>query len=57
MKKINVTCLAAILCVAGLEGLAILKGMDGSFFGVVIAVLAGLGGYQVGLNTPTPPQN
>jgi len=56
MKKINPIVLIAIVCVAGLEALAILKGMDGSFFGVVIAAIAGLGGYQVGLNTPTPPK-
>jgi hypothetical protein len=56
MKKLNPTCIIAMILVAVLEGLAIYKGTDGSFFGIVIAAIAGLGGYQVGLNTPTPPK-
>jgi len=56
MKKINPIVLVAIICVTGLEVLAIMKGINGSFFGIVVAAIAGLGGYQVGLNTPTPPQ-
>jgi hypothetical protein len=56
MKKINIITLVAIIAITGLETLAILKGIDGTFFGVVIAAIAGLGGYQVGLKASTPPK-
>jgi len=41
------TPIAAMICIAGLEALALIKGMDGALFGVVVAALAGLGGYEI----------
>ena len=41
------TPIVAMLCIVGLEALAILKGVDGATFGIVIAALAGLGGYEI----------
>lgn len=37
----------AMICIAGLEALALMKGIDGALFGIVVAALAGLGGYQM----------
>lgn len=37
----------AMLCIAGLESLAMVKGINGALFGIVIAALAGLGGYEI----------
>jgi len=41
------TPVVAMICIAGLEALAMYKGVNGATFGLVIAALAGLGGYQV----------
>lgn len=41
------TPIVAILCITGLEVCAVLKGIDGAIFGIVIAALAGLGGYEI----------
>ena len=41
------TPIVAMICIAGLEALALLKGIDGAVFGFVIAALAGLGGYEI----------
>ena len=40
------TPIIAMMCIAGLEALAIWKGIDGATFGLVVAALAGLGGYE-----------
>lgn len=40
------TPIVALVCIAGLEALALAKGVDGATFGLVIAALAGLGGYE-----------
>jgi len=40
------TPIIAMVCIAGLEALAIMKGVNGATFGLVIAALAGLGGYE-----------
>lgn len=37
----------AMLCISGLEAFAISQGIDGAVFGIVIAALAGLGGYEL----------
>ena len=37
----------AMLCIAGLEAFAISQGVNGAVFGIVIAALAGLGGYEI----------
>jgi len=44
--KIKIT-ITAILVIAYLETLAILKGIDGYLFGLVIAVISGLAGYKI----------
>ena len=41
------TPIVAMLCITALEVVALLKGINGAVFGVVIAALAGLGGYQI----------
>ncbi|MBA7640079.1 hypothetical protein ES703_47744 [subsurface metagenome] len=41
------TPVVAIICIAGLEALALVKGVDGAMMGIVIAAIAGLGGYGV----------
>ncbi len=45
MKKIET--LAAICGIVILEGIALYKGIDGTIFSMVIATLAGLGGYYL----------
>lgn len=41
------TPIVAMVCIAGLEVVALLKGINGAVFGIVIAALAGLGGYEI----------
>ena len=41
------TPIAAMICIAGLEALALVKGVDGATLGLVVAALAGLGGYEL----------
>lgn len=41
------TPIVAMVCIAGLEAFALAKGVDGVGFGLVIAALAGLGGYEL----------
>ena len=41
------TPIVAMLCIAALEVIALLKGVNGAGFGMVIAALAGLGGYEI----------
>ncbi|MBA7592051.1 hypothetical protein ES708_34224 [subsurface metagenome] len=41
------TPIVAIICIAGLEALAMVKGINGAVFGIVITALAGLGGYEL----------
>jgi len=38
----------AIICITFLEAIAMLKGIDGSMFGMVIGFISGLAGYYVG---------
>jgi len=42
----KVTPIIAILCIAGLEIVAITQGIDGATFGLVIAAIAGLAGWE-----------
>lgn len=51
-QNINLT-LIAILTIATLEAIALMKGIDGAAFGIVIAVIAGLAGYKI--KAPTKP--
>ena len=41
------TPIVAMVLIAGLEALALAKGVDGAVFGFVVAALAGLGGYEI----------
>ncbi|MBA7573638.1 hypothetical protein ES708_15436 [subsurface metagenome] len=41
------TPIVVMLCIAGLEALALVRGIDGALFGIVVAALAGLGGYEI----------
>jgi len=41
------TPIVAMICIAGLEALALVRGIDGAVFGIVVAALAGLGGYEL----------
>lgn len=37
----------AMLCITALEVVAIMRGIDGAVFGIAIAAIAGLGGYEI----------
>lgn len=39
--------ITAMICIAGLEALAIIKGVNGAIFGLAITAIAGLGGYEI----------
>ena len=39
--------LPAIVCIAILETIALLKGIDGIFFGVAVAAIAGIAGFKI----------
>jgi len=41
------TPIVAMGCITALEVVALCKGVDGAVFGIVIAALAGLGGYEI----------
>lgn len=41
------TPLLAMVCITALEVVALCKGINGAVFGIVIAALAGLGGYEI----------
>lgn len=41
------TPIVAMVCIAALEVVALLQGINGAVFGIVVAALAGLGGYEV----------
>ena len=40
------TPIIAMLCIVALEAIALIKGIDGAVFGIVVTALAGLGGYE-----------
>ena len=37
----------AMICIVTLEVVALIQGVNGAVFGIVIAALAGLGGYEI----------
>ena len=39
--------IVAMVCIAGLEAFAISQDIDGTVLGVVVAAIAGLGGYEL----------
>jgi len=41
------TPIAAMVSIVILEAIALYQGIDGAVFGICIAALAGLGGYQI----------
>lgn len=41
------TPIVAIVAIVILEGIALWKGVNGATFGIVIAAIAGLGGYEL----------
>lgn len=41
------TVIISIICITTLESLAIIYGVDGALFGICIAAISGLGGYQL----------
>ena len=41
------TPVAAMACITLLEVVALCQGINGAVFGIVIAALAGLGGYEI----------
>lgn len=41
------TPIVAMVCIAGLEAFAISQGINGAVLGIVIAAIAGLGGYEL----------
>jgi len=43
-----VKAITAIACLTTLEIVALVQGVDGALFGIVIAAIAGLGGYVMG---------
>lgn len=43
----DLTPIIAIIAIAGLEAAAIMSGIDGAALAASLAVIAGLGGYQV----------
>ncbi len=46
LKTKNIV-LTAILCIAVLEAIALFRGLDGAYFGLVIAAVSGLAGYEI----------
>uniref|UniRef100_A0A6M3JXP9 Uncharacterized protein n=1 Tax=viral metagenome TaxID=1070528 RepID=A0A6M3JXP9_9ZZZZ len=42
----KVTPIIAILCITALEVVAITQGVNGATFGLVVAAIAGLGGWE-----------
>lgn len=41
------TPIVAMFCISGLMALALVQEVDGALFGLVVAALAGLGGYEI----------
>lgn len=41
------TPIVAMICIAGLEALALVNEINGAVLGIVIAAIAGLGGYEL----------
>ena len=48
VAKHKVEAIAAMFCITVLESIALYKGIDGAFLTMVIAVIAGLGGFYIG---------
>ena len=46
-ESIRVVEIVSIICLTVLESVALLQGIDGAYFGLVIAIIAGIGGYEI----------
>jgi len=46
--------ITAMVCITALEAVALYQGINGTVFMLVVAALAGLGGYEVGLYKEKP---
>jgi hypothetical protein len=46
-----------MICITILEGIALMKGIDGMFLSTVIAIIAGLGGFWIGRATSNNGSN
>jgi uncharacterized membrane protein YfbV (UPF0208 family) len=57
MAKHKVEAIAAMFCITVLESIALCKGIDGTFLTMVIAVIAGLGGFWIGRATSNNGSN
>jgi hypothetical protein len=57
MAKQRIEAIAAMICITILEGIALMKGIDGMFLSTVIAIIAGLGGFWIGRATSNNGSN
>ena len=46
MKQKNVV-MVAIICISVLEAIALMKGINGTYFSIALAVIAGLAGWVI----------
>ncbi|MGH8003259.1 MAG: hypothetical protein ACRECJ_00845 [Limisphaerales bacterium] len=46
-KRPSAVLISAIIGITVLEGLALYKGLDGKFFGLALASIAGIGGFSL----------
>jgi len=51
---VKIQTVVAMVCITTLEAVALSQGINGTVFMLVIAALAGLGGYEVGLYKEKP---
>jgi len=51
VAKQRIEAITAMICITILEGIALMKGIDGMFLSTVIAIIAGLGGFWIGRTT------
>ena len=57
MAKHMIEAVTAMICITILEGIALMKGIDGMFLSTVIAIIAGLGGFWIGRATSSNGSN
>ena len=54
--ELMVKSIVAMACLTTLEMTALIMGVDGAVFAVVVAAVAGLGGYTIGKKAVTPEE-
>jgi hypothetical protein len=57
MAKHRIEAVTAMICITILDGIALMKGIDGMFLSTVIAIIAGLGGFWIGKTTSNNGRN